>query len=148
MTMKCKYCNLKLTSTENGYYCTECDLFFTEAELIHSRKELLRKPELSEDPWFFQYVTTKELLNCLTIELLNYLSLARKARRDLSNKVHSVHRNSDELDKDNLREVTTTLHKIETILIERNGYVPAKVYSSTIEKEHEKLLAAQFKFKG
>lgn len=146
--MKCKYCNLNLTSTDKGYYCTECDLFFTEAELIKSRKELLRKPELTEDPWFFQYVTTKELLNCLTIELYNYLSLARKARRDLNNKVHSASRKSDKLDQDNLREVTKTLHKIETILIERNGYVPAKMFSSTIEKEHEKLLAAQIKFRG
>lgn len=146
--MKCKYCNLKLTSTDKGYYCTECDLFFTEAELINSRKELLRKPELTEDPWFFQYVTTKELLNCLTIDLYNYLSLARKARRDLNNKVHSASRKSDKLDQDNLREVTKTLHKIETILIERNGYVPAKIFSTTIEKEHEKLLAAQLKFRG
>lgn len=145
--MECKYCDMKLTSTSNGYYCTECDLFFTEAELINSRKELLREPELSKDPWFFQYVTTKELLQCINVELLNYLSLARKARRDLNNKVYSAQRKSDSLDKDNLREVTRTLHKIETILIERNGYVPPKVFSSTIDKEVEKLLTAQKKYK-
>lgn len=146
--MKCKYCNLKPSKTDHGYYCAECDLFFAEEDLINSRKELLRMPELSEDLFFFQYITTKELLNCFNIELINYLSLARKAHRDLRNKVKSPNRNSDDLDKDNLRDVKRTLHKIETILIERNGYVPSKVFQSTIEKEGEKLLAAQKRFKG
>lgn len=146
--MKCKYCNLNLTNTDNGYYCTECDLFFSEDELISSRKELLRSPELSKDQYFFQYVTTKELLNCLTIDLINYLSLSRKTYRKLRNKVYNSGSSADKLDKDNLRDVKVAVHKIETILIERNGYVPPVVFASTIEKENEKLKKAQKKFKG
>lgn len=144
---RCKYCDLKLILDGlSGYYCKECDLYFEEAEVIQSRRELVRIPELSNDPYFFQYVTTKDLLGCQTIELLNYLSLARKSRRKLKEKAYHTPKEMDRLDKDNLSRAKKAVHKIETILLERNGYFPAAVYPATIEKEYKRLRERQRMF--
>lgn len=68
--MKCRYCNQKVQQIENDqFYCKECDLQFFKNELVSAQSDLLRKIKLSHDLYFFEYVETKELLNCLTIEL-------------------------------------------------------------------------------
>ncbi|MGM0304063.1 hypothetical protein IGI66_003728 [Enterococcus sp. AZ048] len=144
---RCKYCNLKLIMDGlSGYYCKECDLYYEESEVIKSRRELVQLPELSNDPFFFQYVTTKDLLKCKTIELLKYLDLARGTSRKLKEKAHHKPTEIDQLDKDNLKLAKRTIHKIETILIERNGYFPAAVYPATIEKEYDRLRDCQRSF--
>lgn len=141
---RCKYCNLKLIMDGlSGYYCKECDLYYEESEVIQSRRELVQLPELSNDPFFFQYVTTKDLLKCKTIELLKYLSLARGTSRKLKEKAYHKPNELDQLDKDNLKLAKRTIHKIETLLIERNGYFPAAVYPATIEKEYKRLRERQ-----
>lgn len=141
---RCKYCDLKLILDGiSGYYCKECDLYYKETEVIQSRRELVRIPELSNDPYFSQYVTTKDLLACQTIELLKFLSLARSTRRKLKEKAYRKPKEMDQLDKDNLNLAKRVIHKIETILIERNGYFPAAVYPATIEKEYKRLRERQ-----
>ena len=124
---------------ENQFYCSECDLQFVKEDLVLQQSDLLRKIELSQDLYFFEYMTTKELLTCLTIELVNYLGLARKAERHLKNKLYQKKLSSDEIDRQMVRRVRFTKRKIENILIERNGYYPRKVFQSTIEKESEKI---------
>ncbi|MGG5373404.1 hypothetical protein [Enterococcus sp. AZ196] len=137
---RCKYCDLKLILDGlSGYYCKECDLYFEETEVIQSRRELVRLPELSNDPYFFQYTTTKDLLECQTIELMKYLTLARSTRRKLKEKAYRKPKETDQLDRSNLSMAKKAVHKIETILIERNGYFPAAVYQTTIDKEYKRL---------
>lgn len=144
---RCKYCDLKLILDGlNDYYCKECDLHFKESEVIQSRRELVRLPELSIDPYFFQYVTTKDLLECQTVELMKYLTLARSTRRKLKEKAYRKPKEMDKLDRDNLSRAKKAVHKIETILLERNGYFPAAVYPATIEKEYKRLRERQRTF--
>lgn len=144
---RCKYCDLKLILDGLcGYYCKECDLYYKESEVNQSRRELIRLPELSNDPYFFQYVTTKDLLECQTIELLKYLSLARGTSRTLKEKAYRKPNEVDQLDRNNLSMAKRAVHKIETILIERNGYFPAAVYPATIEKEYKRLRERQRAF--
>lgn len=134
--MNCRYCSQEVQQVkENQFYCSECDLQFVKEELISQQSDLLRKIELSHDLYFFEYVETKELLTCLTIELINYLGLARKAERHLKNKLYQKKLSLDEIDKQMVRRVRLTKRKIENILIERNGYYPRKVFQSAIEKE-------------
>lgn len=141
---RCKYCDSKLILEGlTDYYCEECDLFFSENELIQSRKELIHTPEISKDPYFFQYVTTKDLLNCHTIELLNYLSLARSTQRKLKQKAYYNPKEVYQLDKDNLCIAKKAIHKIETILLERNGYFPASVFKTSIKKEYKRVCELQ-----
>ncbi|SET89380.1 Single-strand binding protein family protein [Enterococcus malodoratus] len=82
---------------------------------------------------------TKDLLECQTVELMKYLTLARSTRRKLKEKAYRKPKEMDKLDRDNLRRAKKAVHKIETILLERNGYFPAAVYPATIEKEYKRL---------
>lgn len=144
---RCKYCDQKLILDGlSGYYCKECDMRFEETEVLQSRKQLIHVPELSKDPYFFQYVTTKDLLDCIMVELLNYLSLARKTRRTLKEKAYRKPKQMDKLDKENLSGANKAMHKIETILLERNGYFPAAIYPTTIDNEYKRLRQRQRMF--
>lgn len=141
---RCKYCDLKLILDGlSGYYCKECDLYFEESEVIQSRRELVRLPELSNDPYFFQYTQTKDLLQCFTVELMNYLGLARSTRRRLKEKAFRKPQEVDKLDRENLSKANRTITKIETILMERNGYFPAAVYATTLQKEEVRIRERQ-----
>lgn len=124
---------------ENQFYCSECDLQFSKEELVSQQSDLLKQVNLSQDLYFFEYVTTKELSTCLTIELINYLGLARKAERYLKNKLYQKTLSSDEIDRQMIQRVRQAKRKIENILIERNGYYPRKVFQSAIEKEMSNL---------
>lgn len=140
---QCKYCKSKLLLGIDDYYCKECDMTFQPSEVIQTRKHLVRRPELSNDPYFFQYTTTRDLIECLTVELYRYLSLARRVKRELKEKQFRKRDQFDKLDKQNLSSALKTIHKIETILIERNGYFPHNVMPATVEKEYKKVLKRQ-----
>ena len=137
--MKCKYCSstLKLVSPASGkFHCSFCELEFDSFELALDSK---RKIILDTDSNFYQYMTTKDLINLTVIELTNYLSLARKEKRRIYDKVYSLKNESDSIDKENLQHINRTIKVIQNLLIEKQGYFPKKIFESTILKEYERL---------
>lgn len=142
--MICRYCNYTLTLTGDHYYCSYCKMPFSKEEGIANRRELLQIPELTNDPKFFAYTSVKELIDCLEVELLNYLGLARKFERELRQKIYRAGRNNaDEIDKKDLKDVRITLRRIENIYIERTGYYPPAVYPARVQMEIDKIKKTQ-----
>lgn len=138
--MICRYCNHKLTKTGENLYCSYCKIPFKKEEAIEKRTDLLKIPLLTEDPKFFAYTSVQELIDCLEVELLNYLGLARKFERQLKQKIYRAGRNNaDEIDKQDLKEVRLALIRIENIYIERTGYYPPAVYPARVQMEIDKI---------
>ncbi|KAF1294215.1 hypothetical protein [Candidatus Enterococcus leclercqii] len=134
--MICRYCNKKVMKLAAGqYHCANCELNFCEDQLIDSRSGLYREPTVETDPFFFQYTTTKELLQMTYVELLSRLKLARGVYRELRKKVYGHNSQADALDRENLKAVTSAKLVIENIMIEKHGYYPASVFESVIDKE-------------
>ncbi len=139
---RCKYCDQKfILDVLKGYYCTKSVIC-----ALGKQKSCRVGNSLSDYLYFFQYVTTKDLLDCIMVELLNYLSLTRKIRRTLKEKAYRKPKQMDKLDKENLSGANKAVHKIETILLERNGYFPAAIYPTTIDNEYKRLRQRQCVF--
>ncbi|KAF1294193.1 hypothetical protein [Candidatus Enterococcus leclercqii] len=69
------------------------------------------------------------------VELLSRLKLAWGVYRELRKKVYGHNSQADELDRENLKAVTSTKLVIENIMIEKHGYYPAGVFELVIDKE-------------
>ncbi|MCC9085676.1 hypothetical protein LOS25_15850 [Enterococcus faecium] len=69
------------------------------------------------------------------VELLSRLKLARGVYRELRKKVYGHNSQADDLDRENLKAVTSAKLVIENIMIEKHGYYPASVFESVIDKE-------------
>ena len=120
--MICRYCNKKVIKlAAEQYHCVNCELYFCENQLIDSRSGLYREPTVETDPFFFQYTTTKELLQMTYVELLSRLKLARGVYRELRKKVYGHNSQAATLDRVNLKAVTSAKLVIENIMIEKHG---------------------------
>lgn len=134
--MVCRCCNKEVLKLEGGQYrCANCESDSFENQLIEFRSGLYRKLTVETGPFFFQYATIKELLQMTYVELLSRLKLARGVYRELRKKVYGHNSQADDLDRENLKAVTSAELVIENIMVEGHGYYPTSVFESVIDKE-------------
>lgn len=93
--------------------------------------------DIINDPQFYQYTTLKDLELMNTSELTIHLSIIRKEQRRLKEKCyqrgHIKKSSADSLDFNNLADVNKTRERIESLLFEKQGYIPQTITQKMID---------------
>lgn len=138
----CKYCGSNLEyigelDSTHHFFCDYCDLSFEESDTCKNR---LRKQSVPDHYDINFYKSTKELLNCNTVELFHLLRDCRQEWYSIFNLLSRMtNMNEHELELNpNIDEAFKPLYSeyvdltkqkfiIENILLEKAGFLPDKL---------------------
>jgi hypothetical protein len=151
----CSYCGSRLNQEPNciddKVYCSFCDMYVIPS-VNGERKERFQKLEFSPADYEFVKLTTPQLMELHTVDLLLLLQFLRDERRNYFSTMRIIKKvAADEEDYkvqekeagDQYEMITRKCFVVENILIDRIGYIPRKVTNDMIagiyqRAEHER----------